>query len=36
MDEEYRAASGALVTGQAKYSRYRQFRVETSETIKHE
>ena len=34
MDEEYRGAFDGLVTGAAKYSRYRQFRVETSETIK--
>ena len=35
MDEEYRGAFYGLVTGAAKYSRYREFRVETSESIKH-
>jgi len=33
MDEQYRGQG--FVTGQAKYSAYRQFRVETSEAIKH-
>jgi hypothetical protein len=32
---EYRGAFYGLVTGAAKYSRYREFRVETSESIKH-
>jgi len=36
MEEQYRGGWWVgLVTGQAKYSGYRQFRVETSEAIKH-
>jgi hypothetical protein len=33
MNEEYRGAFNGSVTGVAKYSRYRRFRVETSDTI---
>jgi hypothetical protein len=33
MEEQYRAQG--FVTGQAKYSAYRQFRVETSEAVKY-
>jgi len=32
MDEQYRGQG--IVTGEAKYSAYRQFRVETSEAVK--
>lgn len=35
MDEEYRGPFNGFVTGTAKYSKYRQFRVETSEIMKH-
>jgi hypothetical protein len=34
MNEEYRGPFNGLVTGVAKYSRYRKFRVETSEDIR--
>lgn len=34
MHEEYRGPFNGFVTGVAKYSRYRQFRVETSESIR--
>jgi hypothetical protein len=35
MREEYRGSFNGVVTGNATYSKYRQFRVETSENIKH-
>ena len=35
MTEQYRGSFNGIVTGNATYSRYRQFKVETSETIKH-
>ena len=34
MDEEYRGPFNGLVAGAAKYSHYRQFRVETSGSVK--
>jgi hypothetical protein len=35
MTEQYRGSFNGIVTGNATYSRYRQFRVETSESIRH-
>jgi hypothetical protein len=33
--EQYRGSFNGVVTGNATYSRYRQFTVETSEIMKH-
>lgn len=35
MTEQYRGSFNGIVTGNATYSRYRQFKVETSEIMKH-
>ena len=35
MTEQYRGSFNGVITGSARYSRYRQFKVETSEIMKH-
>ena len=35
MTEQYRGSFNGIITGSANYSRYRQFKVGTSEIMKH-